>query len=272
MSHLAVLLLSLLAFGAFAMPRDSIPVKEKAPNAALATPAEANELLSKAREANGDLYRALKSFVCREEIERFKEDMKKSKTRPIDHVSTNLSFENGVEHYNDVRQNERSVPSLPDIMGAWSEGEFGTLLQQTGKLLEIQPVNFVSFETVNGIQTAVYRFVVPEKDSPWDLSVGTQHYKIPFTTDVWISVASGEILKIARKSIAISPETRIGEIDWDVSLGAVDLSGRTWLLPTLARYSVSYSESKRREFNQMSFSNYKHYGSESSLKFDFKEK
>ena len=86
-----------------------------------------------------------------------------------------------------MRQNDRSRASLPEIMGAWSEGEFGTLLQQTGKLLKLQPVSFVSFDNLNGIPTAIYRFVVPEKDSPWDLSVGAQHYKIPFSTDVWIS-------------------------------------------------------------------------------------
>jgi len=114
----------------------------------------------------------------------------------------------------------------------------------------------------------VYRFEVSEKQSPWDLQVGSQHYPIPFTTDVWISVASGEILKIARKSISIPADTRISEIDWDVSLAAVDLSGKTWLLPTAAGYSVTYSESKRREWNRMSFSNYRRYGSESALKFD----
>ena len=33
-----------------------------------------------------------KSFVCQEEIERYKGDLKKSKKRYIDHVSANLSF------------------------------------------------------------------------------------------------------------------------------------------------------------------------------------
>lgn len=261
MSYLAVLPLSFLAFGAFALPSDSTSENEKAPNATI-------QLLSKARSANGDLYSTLQSFVCKEEIERYKGDVKKTKVRLIDHVSTNLSFENGVEHYNDVRQNDRSRASLPEIMGAWSEGEFGTLLQQTDKLLKIQPVSFVSFEELNAIPTAVYRFIVPETDSPWDLSVGTQHYKIPFSTDVWISIASGQILKIVRKSISIPGDTRIAEIDWEVSLAAVDLSGKTWLLPTLAGYSVTYVQSKRCEWNQMSFSNYKRYGSESQLRFD----
>ncbi len=263
MSHHAVLPFFLLAFGAFAMSSDSVSENEKAPNAVIKT-----ELLARARVANGDLYSTLQAFVCREEIERYKGDLKKSKTRRIDHVSTNLSFENGVEHYDNVRQNDRSRASLPDIMGAWSEGEFGTLLQQTGKLLELQPVTFVSFDNLNGIQTAIYRFVVAEKDSPWDLSVGQQHYKIPFTTDVWISAASGEILKIERQSIKMPEETRISEIDWGVSLATTDLAGKTWLLPSAATYSVSYAESKRREWNEMSFSNYHRYGSESTLKFD----
>ena len=268
MPHLATLSFSLLAFGALAMSSDTPSESEKAPNAFIRHPVEHNALLSKARAANGDLYSTLQSFVCLEEIERYREDLKRSKTRLIDHVSAHLSFENGVEHYNDVRQNERSRASLPEISGAWSEGEFGTLLQQTDKLLEIRPVTFISFETTNGVESAVYRFVVPENDSPWDLAVGAQHYKIPFTTDVWISVASGEIIRIARKSISIPAETRISEIDWDVSLAAVNLSGKVWLLPTVAGYSVSYSESKRRERNQMSFSNYHRYGSESSIRFE----
>jgi hypothetical protein len=267
MSYRAVLTLLLSAFGVFSLPADSPADGDTHPTPSGKVQPE-GELLERARAANGDIYSTLKSFVCREEIERYKGDLRGSKTRFIDHVSTNLSFENGVEHYNDIRQNTSSRHSLSDIAGAWSEGEFGTLLQQTDKLLEIQPVTFVSFDTFAGIPTAVYRFEVSEKQSPWDLEVGSQHYQIPFTTDVWISVASGEILKIARKSLSIPAETRISEIDWSVSLASVSLGGKTWLLPTVADYSVSYSDSKRREWNQMSFSNYRHYGSESSIRFD----
>lgn len=268
MSYFAVLPLSLWALGAFAMPSDTPSETEKAPGAAIKTQPEQAQLLTKARAANGDLYATLKSFVCREEIERYKGDLKGSKSRYIDHVSTNLSFENGVEHYNEVRQNTRVRASLPEINGAWSEGEFGTLLQQTGKLLELQPVQFIAFDEVSGVQAAIYRFAVAEKDSPWDLSVGPQHYKLPFTTDVWISVNSGEIVKIARRTVSIPAETRISEIAWNVTLAAVDLSGKTWLLPAMADYSVAYADSKRREWNMMSFSNYRRYASESSIRFD----
>jgi hypothetical protein len=85
---------------------------------------------------------------------------------------------------------------------------------------------------------------------------------------VWLSTASGEMLKITRKSSGLPEGTRISEIDWDVTLDAVDLNGKKWHLPTAAAYSVSYAQSKRREWNQMSFSGYRRYSSESSLQFD----
>jgi len=267
MSNRAVLWLFLCSVGLFGAPADSIPNNnEKAPPLAAPFPPQA-QLLERARAANSDLYATLKSFICREEIERFKGNLKGSRTQPIDRVSANLSFENGTEHYSEILQNARSRQSFSDLAGAWSEGEFGTLLQQTGKLLETEPVSFIAFATLGGTETAIYHFSVSEDNSPWDLEVGLRHYRIPFTTDVWISAATGEIVKIGRKSSSVPVETRISEIDWDVSLSAVDLNGQSWLLPTVASYSVSYTESKRREWNQISFSNYRHYGSESTLRF-----
>jgi hypothetical protein len=253
--------------GAWAVPADSIPKPDLSPALSSEVTTQ-TELLEKSRLANDDLYANLKSFVCQEEIQRFKGDMHGSKSRPIDRVSANLSFENGVERYYDIRQNSHSLTSISALTGAWSEGEFGTLLQQTAQLLASQSVSFVESTTLAGKAAVIYRFSVTEGESPWDLEVGSAHYRLPFTTDVWISAATGEILKITRKSISIPEETRISEIDWDVTLDAVDLNGTTWRLPTAAAYSVSYVEAKRREWNQMSFSGYRRYGSESSLRFD----
>jgi hypothetical protein len=263
----SILWLCVSAIGAGALRADSIPKPESAAAVSTEFPAPA-ELLEKSRLANDDLYSNLKSFVCKEQIQRFKGDIRGSRARSIDRVSANLSFENGVERYSEIRQNSRDLSSISALSGAWSEGEFGTLLQQTAQLMEIQSVAFVESTTLDGIPAAIYRFTVAEQESPWDLEVSSKHYRIPFTTDVWISAQTGEILKITRKSISIPEETRIAEIDWDVTLGAVDLNGKTWRLPTAAAYSVSYAESKRKEWNEMSFSGYRRYGSESFLRFD----
>lgn len=226
------------------------------------------QLLERARNVNGDLYSDLKSFVCHEEIRRFKAKLDGQKRKPIDTVSASLSFENGVERYSDIRQNAQVREAMWQIAGAWSEGEYGTLLQQTQRLIGTQNVSFVEFSEVNGAPAALYRFPVSEKESPWDLSVGKNHYSIPFETAVWISVESGKVIKISRKSMAIPAETRISQITWEVTLSRVDLGGNTWLLPIQAAYAVDYKESNHREWNQMSFTDYHHYGAESVLKFN----
>jgi hypothetical protein len=261
---LGLVLFSLAAWGA---PADSTTGPAAAPDLSFGIKAQ-EQLLEKSRLANGYLYASLKSFVCQEEIQRFQGNLRGSKGHPIDRVSANLSFENGVERYYDIRQNTRSLASISSLAGAWSEGEFGTLLQQTAQLLAAHPASFIGSTTIAGNAAVLYRFSVTAEESPWDLAVGNEHYRIPFTTDVWMLASSGEILKIARKSSTMQEETRISEIDWDVTLAAVDLNGKTWRLPSAAAYSVSYSESKRREWNQMSFSGYRRYSSESSLRFD----
>jgi len=137
-------------------------------------PSLCDDVLTKARIANENLYASLQSFVCHERIERFQGRLSGETGRPIDTVTANLSFENGVEHYSDVRQNARPRGSLSNLAGAWSEGEFGTLLLQTETLLRMQPVFFQAFATLGDTATAIYRFDVPEEISPWDLEVGSR--------------------------------------------------------------------------------------------------
>jgi hypothetical protein len=226
------------------------------------------ELLRKAQSANEGLYSALQSFVCREQIQRYKGSLNSETGKPVDTVTASLSFENGVEHYSEILQNNQLRTRISSLPGAWSEGEFGTLLRQTETLLRSQAVSFQAFTDLSGTPAAVYRFSVSEQESPWDLEVGGRHYHLPFRTDVWISIGTGEIMKIARSSLSVPAETRISEVDWKVTLGPVALNDKTWLLPRSGEYAVFYVESNRREWNLLSFSDYRRYGAEAAVRYE----
>lgn len=226
------------------------------------------DLLVRVRAANEQLYTDLESFVCNERMTRYKGSLNGDKAHQIDIVTARVSFENGAERYSDVRQNRQPRSGISAVTGAWSEGEFGTLLRQTQLLLTTQPTRLLRESHLNGTPTAVYAFEVDQEDSPWDLEVSGEHYRLPFRTEVTVSQASGQILEIERTSTSVSPETHISEIRWSVTLAPVEFNGRTWLLPKDGEYAVSYRESGRREWNLLTFSGYRRYGSEVAVRFD----
>ena len=223
-------------------------------------------ILPKAMETNEQIYGNLQSFVCNEEIRRFK-GASADDSKRIDTVTVKVSFENGTEHYSDIRQNKRTRPTLSSIGGAWSEGEFGTLLRQTQLLLSTRTPLFERRSQVNGIPAAIYNMDVTSGESPWDLEVRSQHYRVPFRTRVWVSDTEGEILKIERVSTMLPAAMGISEIRWNVELKPVELNGRTWLLPDTGAYAVIYDNADHREWNVMRFSDYQRYGSEVAIRF-----
>jgi hypothetical protein len=219
-------------------------------------PVPASDLLYRAEAVNDHFFDTLKSFVCQEKIERFRGTLQSPASRQLDTITSTVSFENGSEHYSGIKQDHRPRPTLAGISGAWSEGEFGTLLRQTRQLLAVEPATFQNLEQLDGDWTAIYEFDVPAADSPWDLVIDSRESRVPFHCRMWISVKSGEILRVSRRSTLLSPDSRISEIQWTVSLRSVAINGANWLLPVTGEYAVSYAGLNRRDWNRLSFLNW----------------
>ncbi len=232
------------------------------------TPLDSADLLRQAQSANDEFFSSLQSFVCDENVSRTRENLRQMKTRSLDTLTTRVSFENGQEQYSEVRKNGLKLPDLSAAGGAWSEGEFGTLLHQTQQLLKTQPVVFQGNGEGNEIPVTYVSFDVAQEVSPWILIVEGRSYRIPFHTEVGMETTSGHILSVKRTTAELPRELLISEIEWSVKMGPTSLAGASWLLPVEGEYAVSYANSHRRERNQMTFTNYRRYGSEVALRFD----
>jgi hypothetical protein len=230
--------------------------------------AQDRDLLQRVNDSSENTYSALRSFVCDEKIDRFGGTADGGRQWSIDGITTALSFENGVEHYGDIRQNAQQRSDMTGLSGAWSEGEFGTLLRQTGQLLKAEPVTFQRYAEIDGVAAAVYAFDVSEGDSPWELMVEAHDYRLAFHTEFWVSRMSGQILRVVRTAPQVAANAGIASIQWSVSLRPVKLNGVEWLLPASAEYAVTYAHKNRREWNHMVFQNYRRYGSQVALRFD----
>jgi hypothetical protein len=224
-------------------------------------------LISRVNETSANIYNNLKSFVCDERIERVRSALNGERERPIDVVTASLSFESGSEEYRNIRQNAVARESMSSIAGAWSEGEFGSLLLQTGQLLRSQPITDLGEADENGEKVAIYAFEVGANDSPWQLVIESNSYRVAFRTEIWVSAATGQILRIARRTLTLPAAIRISAIDWSVTLRQTRLQGSDWTLPASAEYGVSYAEKNRRELNRITFDHYRRYGSEVAVRF-----
>jgi hypothetical protein len=241
---------------------------ENGANHKISSAERGTDLAARLQVTNKDLYASLRSFVCDESVNRTRANLRGTKIRKLDTLTARVSFENGREQYTDVRQNSISRPSMEAVGGAWSEGEFGTLLRQTQELLKGQDVTAHGSVDQNGRPVAVLSFQVSQQDSPWTFVVAGQTYRLPFRTEVTVESESGRILTIKRRASHVPAELFISEIAWSVELAPTALQGSTWLLPVRGEFSVAYANSDRVERNTLSFANYRRYGSEVAVRFD----
>lgn len=266
----AVALVCSLPLLGYSGPASNVAVEATIAANSIAKVKEANhtELLNKVLAANQDVYTTLESFLCSEKIERFRAKLTGDHSRQLDTLTADVAFENGAERYTALSQRGKSITAFSDVSGAWSEGEFATLLLQTQTLIRTQPVVIRDLTDQAGASLAVLSFQVDEEQSPWDLEVSGKHYRVPFRTDVTVSKDTGEIQRIARSSLELPAELRISELRWNVELGVVELANRSWLLPKAGEYDVVYNDFDRRDWNVLSFSNYRHFEVQASLRFD----
>ena len=224
-------------------------------------------LLDRVRASAERVFADLTNFVCGEQIERFRGSAHNPEGHRVDVITSQVSYFGNVEHYSDIFQNSKPLRQIDSLSGAWSEGEYGTILRETVTALRSRAIKFIAFSRLENKTAAVYGFDYGPADSPWDIAVSGSHYAIPFHSQVWASPETGNILRIDRIARDVPEETGIVGVNWAVMFGPKQADGKTFWLPTKGVYSVSYLNSDRHEWNEIAFSGYKRYSSEVVVRF-----
>ena len=223
--------------------------------------------LVNARQVNQALYHSLVSFVCQERIDRYTGPTNANHERHRDTITLTLSVQDGTEQYSNLRRKGRLLGDFFKLGGAWSQGEFISMLRYTEEALASQGLTLKGEEEIQGKTTLVYDFL-PAAESKHFLRVDGQQYIVPFVTRVWIDEDSSQILRIAETSTELPTGLGIAQVRWKVSLNQVSVDGTQWLLPSTAEYSVDYFDSKVNRCNIITFSDYHRYTAKTSIRFE----
>ena len=240
---------------------DDAPVPEARPRG--------DDLIRRAAGAAFDFTEGLPNYVCQEQIARFSSQTRPADWRPIDLVSAAVIYENGKEEYRNIQVNGKPRESLKDSGGAWSTGEFATLLIELFSPATAAQFHFRRGERIAGINARVYDYDVDHAHSRWNVIMAAQSYLPAYKGSVWIDPETARVLRIEERAYGL-PET----FPTDTVESATDYQyvqmgdARRYLLPVHSETLTCQRGSDLCSRNTIDFRIYHKYAGESSGTFD----
>jgi hypothetical protein len=225
--------------------------------------------IAKAREVASTFVEGLPNYVCQEMTTRYASETRVPSWNPIDIVSAEVVYENGKESYRNLTINGKPTKKAPEESGAWSTGEFGTILANLFSPGADAAFKYAQDDTISHIAASVYDFQVTRQRSSWKIWVPGQYILPAYKGSVWLDKQSAHALRIEMQAKDITEEfPRISvetAVDFDyITLGTPE----KFLLPVHAEVLSCSRGSNECDRNVIEFRNYHKFTGESIIKFN----
>jgi len=186
----------------------------------------------------------------------------------LDVVTMNVVYENGKEDYRDITVNGKPKKSLEETGGAWSTGEFGTVLIDLFSPATAADFKFMRETRVNGISTKLYDFSVARENSHWSIHMGSQGYDPPYKGSVWIDPQTGRVMRIEMEAYGFPGSFPADHVESATDYQYIRLGdAKQYLLPVHAETLTCQRGSDICSRNAIDFRNYHKYSGESNITF-----
>jgi hypothetical protein len=228
-----------------------------------------DDLIRRATDAALEFTEGLPSYVCQEMVTRYQGEGKPTRWSALDIVTMNVVYENGKEDYRDIKVNGKPKKTLEETGGAWSTGEFGTVLIDLFSPATAADFVFQHESRVNGIAARLYDFSVDKEHSHWSIHMGSQSYDPPYKGSVWIDPKTSRVMRIEMQAYGFP-----GSFPTDHAESATDYQyirlgdAKQYLLPTHAETLTCQRGTDFCSRNAIDFRNYHKYTGESSITFE----
>jgi len=226
-------------------------------------------LVEKARDVAGSFLDNLPNYVCQELTTRYVSETRVPSWNVIDVIGAEVVYDQGKESYRNLTINNKPSKKPPEESGAWSTGEFGTILAEVYSPGTAAQFKYAEEDSIAHHASAVYDFKVERQRSAWKISVPGQYITPAFKGSVWIDKDGAHTLRIEMQAQEI-PEAfpRVSvetAVDYDyVTLGTAE----KFLLPVHAEVLSCSRGSNECERNVIEFRNYHKFTGESTIKFN----
>jgi hypothetical protein len=225
-------------------------------------------LVRKATEAALQFTQTLPNYVCKEVVSRYESETSPPSWHAVDVVTTDLVYDQGKENYKNIMVNGKPTDKPLEETGAWSTGEFGTLLIDLFAPATDAEFNFLRDGRTSGVDAKIYNFSVRRENSHWDIHFGSQSYTPAFEGSTWIDPKTGRVLRIEIEAKGLPSGFPSDHVESATDYAYVRLGdAQEYLLPTHAEILSCQRGTNYCSRNTIDFRNYHKYTGESSIQF-----
>jgi len=213
----------------------------------------------------------LPDFLCTETAERFEDLGGRGKWDKKDVLGVRLSYLDHAEDYHLMTVNGRpTTQSFQSMRGAWSEGEFGSLMLQVFDPNTHAQFRWDHWTHLRKRATQVYSYRIVN---------GNSHYKLVFGTGavpdevmvgeeglVYLDGESNDIVRLTDRAMDIPIDFPVRQAVRVLDYATQDVGGKQYVLPLHAevRMGTGYIHTK----NEVTFSGFRKFQGESTITFD----
>jgi hypothetical protein len=226
-------------------------------------------LMNRTVEAALDFTEALPNYVCQEMMARYQSTTHPANWQAIDVVSAAVVYEEGKEDYRDVAINGKPLKkNMNQVDGAWSTGEFGTMLLDLLSPATAADFHYRRDERTSGINTKVYDYSVKRENSHWQITMGSQTYRPPYKGSIWIDPATARVMRIEMQAFGFPSDFPTDDVESAMDYQYTRLGdAQQYLLPVHAETLSCQRGSDFCSHNVIDFRNYHKYTGESNITF-----
>ncbi|MBZ5584671.1 MAG: hypothetical protein LAQ30_21165 [Acidobacteriia bacterium] len=226
-------------------------------------------LIRKTADTALDFTETLPNYVCTEMIARYQSDRNPPNWQALDVVGAEVVYENGKEDYRKVTVNGKAVnKKIEDTGGAWSTGEFGTVLINLFNPATAAEFHYRKDSRINGINTKEYAYSVAQPNSHWTVQTGSQSYRPAFSGAVWIDPTTNRVLRIEMEGKGFPGDFPLDHVESATDYDYVRLGGtKQYLLPVHSETLSCQRGTSNCSHNVIDFRNYHKFEGESTIQY-----
>jgi hypothetical protein len=232
-------------------------------------PRKDEPLIRRAADAAMEFTETLPSYVCNEMVTRTQSEGSANNFQPIDVVSMEVLYTDGREDYRNIQINgKKTVKKIEETGGAWSTGEFGTVLVDLFSPATGAVFHYRRDSRAGGILAKMYDFEVAREGSHWSIHSGPQSYNPPYIGSVWIDPSTSRVLRIEMEAKGMPGDFPLDHVESATDYQYIRLGdAKQYLLPVHAETLSCQRGTSYCSRNVIDFRNYHKYTGESSITF-----